>query len=388
MLDKLPPELVDAVLDHLPSLSSGDGARERMKTLRAFSLVFRQARVHGQAALRRDVHLKSDFQIRAFEQAIEGGSTSGLFGRFLQNKAANCDWSVRSIQAESYYEDVCSVVGRLLFHLPSVRELRLSRCQGNVNWSNTTSASFVDPSRVILTDLLPLEDLVSLSLNHVSLGAGSIQTTLPSLVRLSLNDGYGGPATMCSFLTASTLPALRILALSPFSAPGFAPYLPTIPPALRERLEALQLRSKDAEVIPAALLEGTVPVVVVAKVQSWFEQRTRRLIALAPPHLLLLSSSTDDVTAILAGLPKLVSSPSRLKSLHLPSFLHPSFDGPLAHFTQVAELAKKAKKRFAMEAVVARCERDGIEVVWHREEAVDEGALVASFERYARRMKR
>jgi hypothetical protein len=240
------------------------------------------------------------------------------------------------------------------------------------------------------TDLLSLEDLVSLSLNDVSLGADSIQTTLPSLVRLSLNDVYGGPAAMSSFLTASTLPALRILALSPFHAVdgGFAPYLPTIPPAFKERLEVFQLRSKDAKLISAALLESTVPVVVVAKVEAGFEEQIRRLIALAPSHLLLLSPYTDDATAISAGLSTLVSSPSRLKSLHLPSFLHPSFDGPLAHFTQVAELAKKAKKRFAVEAVVARCERDGIEVVWHREETLNEGELLASFERYARRMKR
>jgi hypothetical protein len=142
MLDKLPPELVDAVLDHLPSLSTRDGARERKQTLRAFSLVSRQARVHGQAALRRDIHLNSALQIRALEQAIEGCSTDGFLGRFLHTKVANRDWNVRSIQAESDNEVIYGAVGRLLFHLPSVRELRLSGWQGDVSWSNTKSASF------------------------------------------------------------------------------------------------------------------------------------------------------------------------------------------------------------------------------------------------------
>ncbi|GAA5855779.1 hypothetical protein JCM8547_000353 [Rhodosporidiobolus lusitaniae] len=362
MLDRLPPELVDHILDLLPSPAKLDGVHERTIALRACCVVSKALRDRAESLLWRDV------AILRWDQADRA---------LLRFKDANNETKERLSGTRSLrlgVEDQLFHVDEtfdILAFSPGLRELRLE-CQGDLDMSLLANS---------------VSNLEILALNRSITLRSSASFVFPYLTNLSLNrtDLLPSFATNIFATFTSALPSLRALAISPNHEPT-EPHIYEIlfdakSPAFlgrRSTLDMLQLHLKDITEFSKPVFYSEVPTVITVTNNSLASQRMRELLSeCAPSHVRYYHSPSaptrlDIFAEGLMRLLLLVHVPSRPKSLHVPSCLRPEPSERIAE---------------PQDALFAACERKGVEVVWYDLEEEDEREVSPSFWRYAMGIK-
>ncbi|GAA5873751.1 hypothetical protein JCM8547_005939 [Rhodosporidiobolus lusitaniae] len=364
MLDRLPPELVDHILDLLiPSPATVDGAHERTIALRAFCLVLKAVRDRAEPLLWRDVAILSwdqgDRALLRFEDADEGTRE-----RLSKTRSLRI-----GVEGQLFYVE--EIFGFLAF-FPSLRELRME-CEGLLDMGEVARS---------------VPNLETLTLNWAMKLFSSTSFVLPSLTNLSLDrtDMFPSFATNLFASFTSALPSFRAFAFSPRDestdsrsndilfdshSPGFL--------GRRSTLDMLQLHLEDVEQFSKPVFQSYVPTAMTVTNDSLAQQwTTELLIDRAPSHIRFYPSPTaqtrpDIFVEALQQLGHVInySSPSP-KSLHVPFLLRsePS--------ERISELRT---------TLFAACKRKAVEVLWYNSEEEEERAVSPSFWRYARRIK-
>jgi hypothetical protein len=156
MLDKLPLELLDHVLELLPPPSTIKGARERTKTLLSCCLVSKRVYERALPVLWRDIRLESEEQVRMMVTVVEQGVAAEL----------RSSTKAFIVAGDPYSGFPISLKGplRLVELFPAVQTLALtSGSDGTVDLrllaTGLPSESFFSPQSPPQTELLSVADL-------------------------------------------------------------------------------------------------------------------------------------------------------------------------------------------------------------------------------------
>ncbi|GAA6025010.1 hypothetical protein JCM10207_004762 [Rhodosporidiobolus poonsookiae] len=251
-----------------------------------------------------------------------------------------------------------------------------------------TASDMFDAVRVVrgldavLARALALEapaDLRALWLFYLRIEPVTIQYTFANLVELSLTAIEAVGESLSSLLSTASLPALRALALLVSDDLLDDPPFPTLSDPFLAQLELLQLYSPDAALIPPALLRSTSTPVVFIVVPD--DEKRAEYTPVASRHAAILGDpAKDEEIAIDLGMFCRPAFP--LDTLHLPIRLHPSrfFDAVEADPTKAGVLA-------SIEATLAACVRNGTEVLWLGQATERTYAVAPELWRWAKKLK-
>ncbi|BGP13622.1 hypothetical protein JCM10213_007798 [Rhodosporidiobolus nylandii] len=341
MLDRIPPELLDQILDlAAPTSEERDEARERRRTLLSCSLICRTLQNHAQPLLWRVVEFSTWEQAHALVKVDEA---SGMWAMARTLKA----WDKDGLQTGRVVE--------VLARMTSLKEVCL--------------AGFEEARELhldVFTELPALE--------YLALQGLPVALTSPSLFclrELSLNYLQLRRGTAARLLLPEALPSLRALALSQIedsSCPGsFEFSLPTLPPSLLNQLDIFELHTVDSYLFAPQLIgESTVvvlgddlsykPLILDDSSSPALSIRHFRVPYIPPPSDPSIHS-LHTTAAILNRLDALVSLLRRpvtsILSIHLPESLKP--DAANSHCEEICH---------ATVTVLALCGARGVEVVW------------------------
>ncbi|GAA5855805.1 hypothetical protein JCM8547_000362 [Rhodosporidiobolus lusitaniae] len=234
MLDRLPPELVDLVLDLLPSPATLTGARVRQETLWACCLVCKKARASPEPFLWRHIVVLSNSQAnRLIERCdLDDQRTERLKSgaRNMRIEEASGNIEVGAIYALS--AELENVVG---IRIACADELDVTSFAHN----HLRTLSFESNAICRPTATPDLPNLSSLSLYYVLMSADFISSILDSASRRSMRAVSLG-ASPFAFLRGNPFPPADQL----------------------DQLDMLQLYITDAEAFMSNHFRAATPVVV------------------------------------------------------------------------------------------------------------------------------
>lgn len=327
MLDRLPPELLHAVFDHLPTATLGVFAprppyREATATLLSCSLVSHRVSARARRVLWRDVRLErppaqSKLLALVNEDAVKElrASTRTLCIQVLRPDGEEED------EAEDEPERVAEQVSSLLGHFPNVKELRVEMA-GELELADLqkclpcafTSSIFLPPS------LIPLPaDLAILQLSRLKLRELSTPVQFPHLASLTLDRVTVPLSTLPALLSADALPSLRALAFAGHD--DYDPPNPEIFAVLGQcdltRLELLQLVGEDQPSFPPSLFDSSLPTFLTVDSADELAYASQIL------HLRFYAEPAEDSTETasrIQSVGEFVNTEGRetLRSVHLP----------------------------------------------------------------------
>ncbi|BGP13641.1 hypothetical protein JCM10213_007818 [Rhodosporidiobolus nylandii] len=345
MLDRLPPELLDEILDlPAPVLDWPAGSRERKETLRRCCLVCKAVKARAQPLLWRDVDFSSPARVRDLDKAALGKQELAELVRTFSR-------------------------GIVVSALPRFVNL--------VRLSLVNSADLVD-----LHAFSFLPALVDLHLETVSLSRLAQERPLhfPSLGQLALlNVTFRTLEEIKCLLDASVFPELRALSFAGLSCRTTSgTFFPSLPSQLRDRLDVLELYPRNASLFDEQVLAPPAVLVLGNMVSSlrWWTFASQvehiRLPPLYPPpranedfgrdhtfNLMYLARITTDLHTLLDSKP-----PHRLRRLYVPTV-------PFSSADSEKDTSAMPDVR-AFKLILKACEAKGIEVVQLQEEKARE----------------
>ncbi|BGP15371.1 hypothetical protein JCM10213_001437 [Rhodosporidiobolus nylandii] len=352
MLDRLPPELLDHLLQLAAPPSSTldeDIERSRRTTLRACALVCRHVSGVAQRLLWKDLALVAERDVAKVQQALQDE-----------------DDRQRAKSTRTVFVDRKADFGgleALLPHLVGLLELSINR--------------WYDEEQLSVAALASLANLRALETHGLTLKGDWAGARFPSLVRLRLDGVYLHADAFPLVFRQDAFPALRALELSCLyiqddeePAAGF----PTLPLPFLAQLDMVSLYVGDLDVLPPSIFSSSTPVVLeVTSFRLQSPQLAASVAAVQPRHIALRSvnSKYPETSATLqqslSALVRLCSLPSRLSSLHLPSSLRDILpDATTFHQLEQA------------------CKQHGVELLWY---AGDSDDLFFHFWGYAKTLK-
>ncbi|BGP13630.1 hypothetical protein JCM10213_007806 [Rhodosporidiobolus nylandii] len=344
MLDRLPAELLDEILDlAAPVLDWPAGSRERRETLRRCCLVCKAVKARAQPLLWRDVDFSPPARVRDLDKAVSCKPELAELVKTFKDKFA------------------VSALPRL------VNLVRLSL---------VGTVSLVD-----LHAFSSFPDLADLHLQGVSLSRLAQERPLhfPSIRQLALlNVTFRTLEEMEILLDASILPELRALSIAGLSdGTTSRRVLPSLPPRLRDRLDVLEVYTSDVSLLDERVLARPA-VLVLGNIQNrsftWLDHASQAEHIRLPPlnrlpevaegqdlslddihNVIYLKRITADLHTLLASKPA-----SRLRCLYVPTV---PFSSAVSEDDTSALEEVRAFKR-----MLKACEAKGIEVVELKEE--------------------
>ncbi|GAA5866737.1 hypothetical protein JCM8547_002743 [Rhodosporidiobolus lusitaniae] len=337
MLDRLPPELVNHILDFLPP----PPAAGRADTLRALCIVSRQM-----------YHLALPQLWR--EMLLGWTSQAVVLRRILADPTVNhTREAVRTVTVcgRGTGVDVPAVLP-LFAHFPSLEKLVVRWCS-TLNLEELQKSA---PGLQFLT-LMSIEFLDPLPPNF----------SFPSLTSLSLNDIDLPPSEYRTFLSSASLPNLRALSYTSsesLSHPANAAVFSLFTGPFVEQLDALQLTARDALFFPPGLLYLSTPTLLTARIADLSSRAPTSLTL----HLRLLDRLLEGRT--LQRLVRLIKN-AHLSSLHLP-----------ADSSWVSEAPGGT-----VPALSEACVEKGVELRWYSSGGEEEHEVSQAFWRYAKEFK-
>ncbi|GAA6036145.1 hypothetical protein JCM8097_006638 [Rhodosporidiobolus ruineniae] len=359
MLDRLPPELIDRILEltyrPAPFPDPDDVDQERRRTLSRCCLVCSALRERAQPLFHQEVALrKSD-------------NASAFFRLLLADEAGEVSSRVKTVRAG--FAVGPAVLRSTLKKLPQLEAVHIAERRMLVGELADLAAPTICLSNVTLTRYGPIRPttIVSLSLHIVNSS-------------LSLN----------SFFSAELFPSLRALALGGLCGEDglVRPYeiqrtMQPPPAAFTDQLDMCQLYSGNLRASEQLRMFPTTCALLDSRVIRHSD--TRRFPDVFPPHLRILFSHTIakdptsakclSISVMLRHLTHLTQSPSPLKSLHLPRLL--------LHFLPSAP--GDIQDRF--QRLLTTYRAHDVELVYHDEDEDDMWKVSTHFWRYARELK-
>ncbi|GAA5859776.1 hypothetical protein JCM8547_007022 [Rhodosporidiobolus lusitaniae] len=346
MLDRLPPELVDHVLDQLPSPIKPERALEQQNTLWALSLSCRRLYNVIRPRLCRDVFL-DETRVGAFEASLATAEGAELAGgiRTFTFVAGMADFTAGVVQA-------------VLSRLPAVEEIRLE-----LDMAQSCDLSCIEGCK---------NNLRKLTLARFALSIATPPTfTLPCLVELTLSTMDYTDSVLSHLLSPSFLPSLRHLALNTFLNSDYEEVSPVdaiLDYPILPQLSTLHLIADEVYTFHDDNLPSDPNLsLVLTTIDSDLDHPFHS----TPYHLRYISSSEQGETSSdldFTNLDRLVDDRNENppKSLHLPERLR--------------RLADNAKGPLGF--IVAKCGERGVEVKWYEEEDEEEAGVSRSFCRF------
>ncbi|BGP15438.1 hypothetical protein JCM10213_005061 [Rhodosporidiobolus nylandii] len=305
MLDRLPPELLDVVLD----LAMSSPPLFPNETARACCLVSRAVGQRARRLLWRDIRVSRDGGQRLLEQLQQPGmGEMAKLVRIMLTEAVDA-------------ETVC----RILQCLPNVEEASLDYATGG---------------GLKLPELAKIRTLRSLHIRHSWL-VRLAPVSFPLLNFLALHRVGGNSLTSDKLFSVGALPSLTALVIEEMRDPNGegddGSYLPPLPSSLLDQLSFLRIRHND--------LHGNAPLELYARDNLLLEldfveffhrdnapplaPALTSLVALRAPHLRFANTllqgycnSLDKARDALDALVGVLQHPCRPRTLHLcPSLL-------------------------------------------------------------------
>ncbi|GAA5866719.1 hypothetical protein JCM8547_002735 [Rhodosporidiobolus lusitaniae] len=347
MLDRLPPELVDHVLDLLPQ----PPAAERADTLRACCLVSKRLRDIALPTLWRHVELNGDEQERAFVERVEDATTEHLLGEITS----------MTLFGHS------GIVEPLLERFPALGKLTWDVSVGGLDLSSWGGWACY---------------LMTLSLSDAYLSTLT-PFTFPSLTSLSLSRVQLPLSLMPTIWSSTTFPSLRALSYSPpFAVTPVLPlFLSYISPPFSDQLDLVQIPYEDGEHFAAGYglaLPSAVPTLITLS-SSFLETdpdaQEASVTTLADSearHLRLVldeDESVEQTTNLLQASEQVFRRSSSCQSFVLP--------------TSVRRVGVSPSLSCFLEACATR----SVDVIWANGELEDEHEVSPAFWRYVREIK-
>ncbi|GAA5914050.1 hypothetical protein JCM6882_001833 [Rhodosporidiobolus microsporus] len=354
MLDRLPPELLDHILElAVPPASTLNEAKPREETLRQCSLVSQAVRERAQALLWRDVVVRIPAQAARLLQLVKEGDVGDL-----RRATKSVQWLFKAPPRYDQIEEVVQLSSGLQ-HL----ELVFSSV----------------PVAVEQFGAKTVASLTTLSLWNASLlPEPTTFLPFPRLSTLEFEGVYMCPAAMSKLLTPTALPSLRALFLGQFDQDG-DPVFPKLAPAFVSRLEDFQLTFSPglAPPIPPSTFEFAPPaalIVEISDLESLLEHIAADPDFTLPPHLFFDTfygvRTTDNGPRFSILTSVVLAYPTPLQSIHLP----------------ISLLLSQAFHVY-LEDLLSLCDKRSIDVVWRQEEQAFCMSFSQTFRRYARRLK-
>ncbi|GAA6036074.1 hypothetical protein JCM8097_006600 [Rhodosporidiobolus ruineniae] len=333
MLDRLPPEILDAILvltySPAPWPDMSDKDKERRDSLYRFSLVCRALSFRAQILL---------WGLPGLAEAVKTVRTNG----------------------SAHSGDGLPLLRACL----GVKELQ--SVGGKAKWDDLAGLS-----------------LTTLDLRGIWLFLPPTTLSLP-VTRLSFLDMTISEDDSARLFTREVLPHVQALWLGKSLSPTSRGWrFPAVPPAFAQQLDLLVVESNEDTPVPPSLLSLPTTVIVSAN----FGPDLSALIALNPPRIRSIEASSafeaDGWTSPgffdgllspqIAALTAYVASPTPPTSLHLLRFL------------RTLDPSNWPRFRATFDVLLEACERNKVEVFWHDDD--EAGAFPESFWAYAKRLK-
>jgi hypothetical protein len=373
MLDQLPLELLDHILDLLPSPSTADGARERTDTLIVCCFVSKRVYERTLPVLWRDIRLESEEQVRMMVTVVEQGVAAEL----------RSSTKAFTVAGDPYSGFPISLRGPLplVALFPAIKRLELiSGSEGAVDFkllaTGLPGGSTVFSHSSPQAELLSLADLEFLHLASTITSSFPAQTTFPSLRSLGLHEVKPDLDSLQSLLQLPNFPKLKFLAYTPKNDDRTAPsVLKWIENDLMQQLDGLQLHVENFNYFTTSTLRLPVPTVFTA---DEFDLEDGVSLPSAGPEHVRFWIRGGDVRDIcpwhVANLLEVVNVVPPPRSLHLPTILRNGW----RTFNGVAS---------SLDGVLSTCHSRQTEVLWYDPDQEDNYAVSPSFWRYAKRFK-
>jgi hypothetical protein len=254
MLDKLPVELLDQVLDEIHSPSTSQGARERTGALLSLCLVSKRILGRARRPLWRDVKVEYETKFFALVDALSR-PTSGPLRMQVKSLVV---FGTCSGNGREHNELVRKAMLALLF-LPELREVRLELSHGSDFTMPTMLRSKRSHRAITRSTLIAFlnTNLTVLSLSGISLSSVPVTTPFPALHTLALVEASLHCKTARALLRPETFPALRAFV---FTVDGthngrkrkITDYLS---PSFLQQLEVVQLNIRDLDLFTPSLFQ-------------------------------------------------------------------------------------------------------------------------------------
>ncbi|BGP15384.1 hypothetical protein JCM10213_001424 [Rhodosporidiobolus nylandii] len=353
MLDRLPPEILDLVLQLAappPSTQLGYSRSSHRTTLRACALVCRRVSGVAQALLWKDLALVGEHDVAKVQQALQDEDNRR---RAMGTRAVFVGKSLDLNGLEA-----------LLAQLVSLVELRIDG--GNAMEKLSVAA---------LTSLSNLRVVDIYSCTFVGDWA---DVRFPSLVQLHLDTitFWTADARAFPLFRQDAFPSLRALQLRYVCVEDDEDYtaaFPNLPLPFLAQLDMVSLYAGDHAVLSPPVFSSSTAVVL--EVSSFYLQNAQRagIVAALQPHHIALQpvrsfySTFEAIQQSLSALTRLCSLPTHPSSLHLPSTLLDT----LPDATAVRPLEQA-------------CDHHGVELLWYDGTSND---LFFHFWQYAKNLK-
>jgi hypothetical protein len=371
MLDKLPLELLDHVLDLLPRPSTREGAHERTDALLSCCLVSKRVYERSLPVLWRNIRLKSEAQ------------ASALLAVTAETAPQHLAASVRTLHIEDVEdedEELSLPLKESLRFLELFTGLRSLRLDGaGIVSLKALATGLPSESSGSLSLFWPLTvsflaDLQNLHLAGTSVLPLAPATSFPCLHSLTLHSLVRIVTSLRAFPNHSDCRRLRTLA---FSGEGNGEYerslLRTISADLLDELEVLQLHGQNLPIIPTELLSACPTLLTFDTFDLAYDSVASSEIR----HIRFWIRTVQREHPEAVHLQKLctwVENTRSPRSLHLPISLHDEW-GP-----DVDELAA------SLANLLATCARHLVDVLWYDPTEEENYALSRSFQRYVERL--
>ncbi|GAA5875425.1 hypothetical protein JCM8547_004402 [Rhodosporidiobolus lusitaniae] len=358
MLDRLPSELVDHILDFTDTWPE----EERPNTFYRLSLVNKKVGERAQKALYYDLRTDSTW----FRKKLVGTLQENEQAR----EAVKALTIVHDHAGTSEILETCPNVQRIVFD--HTFQLSVSSFKG----------------------FKPLPSVMVLTCVHMDKSPALDPICLPNLVELTISFTYFRPGEMDRFFNSAALPSLKALAISLIydygGRPPFPQTFPNLPLDFVAQLDMLQISSVDLDYVNPAIFRSPTPILLtttfITRVgPAVFDlKRLEQYTRLAPPHICFAephagyfecAKEVPQTLECLINLAVLVSSPSKPFSLQLP------------HFLQRIDAALIPETSARLEELMRACGENGVEVVWHSMRTSGWAELRKDFWRYAKAFK-